>query len=97
MATLLPTGSPVSNSNGTPNQQAAAWELVTASILLGILVFVRFVIESGIEFGKYMPSHSFPRQLTFIKQAFTGEGWPHFILYVIIFSLVVSATVLQWF
>lgn len=95
MPTIVPTVQPRVTST---LQQAASWELVVASILLFILVVVRGLIMSGVMklgSGEHGNSGYIMGFFRGIKQAFTGEnsGW-HFGLYLVIFALVLSATVL---
>jgi hypothetical protein len=88
---VQPTGIPTPHfPNGTVYQQAAAWELVVASILLFLLIVVRGLVSYKTIDAKPSGTGIFG----VIKDSFTGENSTgHFVLYFVIFALVLSATV----
>jgi hypothetical protein len=70
--------------NGSSFKQAAAWELVVASIILFVMVCLRgYSIDRSITINSPMG---------FFKNLMIEKAWPHAFLYFILFALVFSST-----
>jgi len=73
-------------------QQAASWELVVASIILGCMFVFRCVVYKSGEVTIGLPGKGGLKN--FFKNLMNEKAWPHTFLYLILFALVLSATVL---
>ncbi len=72
--------------SGTMYQQAAAWELLVASIILAAMIVFRFV------FRKTYHSFEYKGAGGFLSSGMTENSLAHTVLYFILFALVFSAT-----